>query len=1058
MKLTELSIKNHITTAILYLLVILGGYMSYQNMEKAEDPGYTVKTTTVTTYWPGATAEQMRKQISDPIAEILQKMPETDYIESKNRDGISTVYYNAEASYWGDELLPIWTKLRKKIYIEATPILPEGIQGPFVNDEYGDVYGTVIGISGKGYTSTELYDEAEKLKNTLLISVPQIGKIEFQGIQSERIYIDYNNSKISELNITPKAIYDALSTRNIIISGGQILKDSKRMTVLATGNYKTIEEIGDTVINVLGSNETIYLRDIAQIKKGYEHPATYKTQVNGEESIMLSIALKDGEDNISLGENVKSLIEDYKTDAPLGMNFDIVAFQPEVVKKKVLNFVSNLGQSIVTVLLVMFLALGLRTGFIVASLIPTAIALTLIIMPHMGLGLNQMTLAGLIIALGMLVDNAIVMSESIMIGLENGKGKYESCLEAASSLKIPLMISSLTTVAAFCPIPMVQETMGEYVGPLATIVMITLLNSYIVAMTLVPMLCYYFLKVDPKEENFETPTYKIYRKILTTILRFKKTSLICVIGMLCMGIGLFSMTQKQFMPDSDKPIMYSVIRLPIGSSIEETEKVVGGLNEYLNHEMRVEEKPVSLNPYEWVTSGGTKKKYEDQGILSWSSYIGGGAPRYTLIYNPEAPAPEYAYVIYNVTDYTLIPDFSKKIDSYLKNTNPDVEAFTQILSTGNDKEKNVEYRISGTNLHDLKLHAKEAIDKLNQIDGAANISENWNKTVRRVVVDIDQDKVRRSGLTSEEVAMTLQSTLQGVQVSTYKNSEASPKNALVPILLRTTDEYRDDITALETIKIYSAKLEKSVPLKQIADVKLDWVPGYEYTRNRMYTVTVSSTLKNGATYDSINKTMIPWLDEKVPSWGKGYRWRLGGEGEKSVDNSKALAKVMPIGGIIIVLLLVAQFNSVRKTFVILGSIPLSIVGVSIGLLLTNLKFGFMPVVGMVSLAGIVINNAIVLIDNLEIQQIEFKRSDDAAIIEACQRRFRPIVLTTITTLCGLFPLWFYGGSLFTALAVTLVFGLVFGTVLTLGVVPLLYAILFKVDFKNYTYTPVSKKK
>lgn len=1053
MLLTELSIKNHLTTMILYILIVLGGYISYTGMEKAEDPGFTIKTATITTYWPGATAEQMERLVSDKIGETLQEMEEIDFIDAKNRDGISTVYFNANAIYWGDQLLPIWEKMRKKVYIEAAPKLPDGVIGPFVNDEFGDVYGTVVSVTGEDYSYTELYNEAEKLRQVMLLKVPEIGKIAVYGAQEEKIYVEYNNSKLAEMKISVKDIADALSSRNIITSGGNILDSPDRMTVVPTGNFTTVEEIGKTVINIPGNEEVVYLEDIADVKKGYIDPANYKAEFNGQPSIMLGMSLKSGKDNIVLGKNVKAILDTYQDKAPMGLDYNILAFQSDVVENKVLSFVSNLAQAIVTVLAVMFIFLGLRTGLIVASLVPTAIAIALIVIPKLGYGLNQMTLAGLIIALGMLVDNAIVMSESIMVSMESGKGRLEACLESAESLKIPLLISSLTTMAAFAPIMLVEENMGEYVGPLSIVVIITLFASWIVAMTLVPMLCHRYLKVEQQEENFETKGYKMYRGLLIKLLKFKKLGLIGVAVMLMIGLFLFGLTKKQFMPESDKPIMYSILRLPIGTALETTEGIVDDLNDYIEENFRVPDETLPTGIIDIMLTGGTSKVYEEEGIISWGSFIGGGAPKYTLIYSPEAPAPEYAYIIYNTTNYKMIPELSRQIDEYLMSRYPDLEVFSNILSTGNSAEKNIEYRISAPDQEQLRIRVEEIKAKLGTINGAANISDNWNQEVRRIIVDVDQDRVRKAGLTSEEVALSLQSILTGVQATTFRNPDAPPLNSLVPVTLRTTSEFRDDITALETTRVYSARTGETVPLKQIADVRLDWAPGFIYTRDRVFTMNVSATLENDVTSAEVDAIMVPWLDENIPTWAGDFTWSLGGENESSNDNTAALGAKLPIAGLIIVLLLVAQFNSIKKPIAILSSIPLGIIGVSVGLLVSGEKFGFMPLVALVSLAGVVINNAIVLIDSIDIQIDEYGRSPEVAVIEACQRRMRPILLTTITTLCGLLPLWFFGGTLFAPLAVALIFGLIFGTTLTLGVVPLFYAVLFKVSYKDYKYVP-----
>ncbi len=1068
MNVTELSIKNHITTLILYALIIVAGVMSYGSIEKGEDPPYQIKTAVISTMWPGATAMQMAELVSDPIEEIVQDIEELKFVETKNLPGMATTYVQIEAKY--RDLAPIWEKVRKKMQYEAAPKMPSGVIGPIVNDEFGDVFGTVIMVTADGYSSRELANIANDLRDQILKKVDEAGKVHLYGVQDERVYINFDNSKIAAMGLTPTDIISSINSRNKVIDAGSIKISNDRMNVTATGDYLSVEEIGSTVINIPGSNEILYLRDIASIERGYVDPATYITRFNGQEAVAVAVSLKDGADDTKLGKNVAELITRYEETYPIGVNFDFIAYSPRRVLDKVNSFVSNLAQSIVTVLAVMFIALGFRTGLIVASLIPTSIALTFVIMPKFGVNLDQISLAGLIIALGMLVDNAIVMAESIMVELENGKSRWDACVQSATSLKIPLLISSLTTVAAFSPIFLIEEAVGEYLGPMSKVVVITLLSSWVIAMTLIPLLCYLFLKVDVKEESYNTKLYSLYRAGLIKVLKYKFISALAALGLFIFGMLLFGLTEKQFMPDSDQVIMRTTVRLPKGSDIKSTEGVIKILDQYVAENYQVEDKQVPVGFFTNMFSGGTARKYEKNGVLNWGSFIGGGAPRYILAYGPEARLPEYAYLLYNVTNYEIIEEMALDIDTYVKDKFPGIEIVSDIMGGGVSTEKPIEYRLSGDNLEDLFSKVEEVKNKLRTIPEAKEITDNWKLPIRKLSIEVDQEKVRQSGLNSEEVGQGLEAILGGLNIGVYREPIGDAIKKSIPIVLRTTEAYREDVEKLETVKIHSRATGESVPLSQIAKITLDHEYGLVYKRDRIYTIIVQAELVGEATANEVNKIMVPWLQDKMEEWesekggkvrkigstfqnreGTFYKFEIGGEMESSSDSQASLASKLPAAGLIMFLLLVAQFNSIKKPIIIFLTIPLGILGVSIGLLVTGYPFGFTPLIALVSLSGIVVNNAIVLLDQIDVEVNENGLPQTHAIVVAAQKRLRPILLTTATTLCGLIPLWLFGGKLFESMAVSLIFGLVFATLLTLGVIPALFSIFFKINFKKYDY-------
>ncbi len=1071
MDITNFSIKNRVTIIILYALVIFAGINTFKNMQKGEDPPFTIKTATITTRWPGATATQMAELVSDMVEEVVQDIEELDYVDTKNSPGLSTTYVNIKPEY--RDLPPIWEKLRKKVKYNIEPYLPEGASMPNVNDEFGDVFGSVIMITADGYNYHEMAGIAENMRTQILKKVPEAGKVHLYGDQSERIYINFDQFRLAQLGITPQNIETAIKSRNEMLSSGNIVMGNDELILNSTGDFSSIEDIENTVINIPGSNEIIYLKDIAKVGRGYLDPSSYLTRFNGKKSIAVAVSLKDGSDDTKLGEHLKELITSLKEKYPIGVNFDFVAYSPQRVIDKTNSFVSNLIQAVATVLLVMLVSLGLRTGLIVASLIPTSIAMSFVIMPHFGVNLDQMSLAGLIIALGMLVDNAIVMSESIMVAMEKGESRLDACLKSARQLKIPLLMSSLTTVAAFTPIFLIEESMGEFVGPMAKVVVFTLLSSWIVAMTLVPLLCFTSLKVGEKKHDYKSFVYKIYRRILIAALKNKTITVLFAAGMFCMGIFLFKFTGKEFMPESDKKIMLSTIRMPKGTSIATTEKVAKDLDKYIEENFKVDDEQVSVGLAKDLISGFTMREYKKDGILNWGTFIGGGAPRFILSYSPEAPSSDYAYAIYNTTNHKIIPKFAQELDEHMRNLYPDIDISTKKLETGPSAEKDVEYRLSGENVEDLFSKVSIIENKLRSIPITQNIANSWKNKTKKLTINIDQERVKKAGLSTEDVSNALSTNLDGMQVGTYREPHSPITDKSIPIVLRTNEAHNTLFSMLDTITIYSSSTGIFVPLSQIADIKLDFDYGYIYKRDRVYTIAVQGDVAYGHTSNEIDSIMSPWIAEKVKEWeaekgekvkiqtatglvssaeGANYKYSIGGTTEMSNKQSNALGEKLPYAGLFILLLLVAQFNSIRKPIIILLTIPLGILGVAVGLLVGQQNFGFFAIIGLVSLSGVVVNNAIVLLDQIDIEINEKHLQPNHAVVMAAQSRFRPIFLTTVTTLCGLIPLWLFGGTMWKPMAVALIFGLVFATILTLGVIPVLYAIFFKVHYKNYSYS------
>ncbi len=1027
MDLTRFAITNNRVTAIFLLAVLLGGYSAYQTMEQSMDPGFTIRTAQIVTRFPGANPERVEALVTDQLEKAIQELPELDFVTSTSKTGVSIISANVRDEF--TTMRPIWDKLRRKIN-DAARSLPKGALTPEVNDEFGDVYGTIIAVTGDGFDYRELKDFALQLRDGLL-RLENIGKVDLLGSQAERIFVEYNDARLAKLNLSVSQVSQILQSRNILISGGSLLAGEERLELEPSGNFNTVEELARTVISVPSRPGLLYLEDIAEISRGYIDPPASKVRANGQPALMLALSVREGGNIVTLGEEVQDLLERSRNQYPLGVNLDIVAFEPERVAKKVEEFTSSVVQAVLIVLASMLLMLGIRTGLVTATLVPSALLMSLLVMQWMGLGLNQMTLASLIIALGMLVDNAIVMNESIMVSMSEGVPPVEAAVSSAKELRIPLLTSSLTTSAAFLPIYLAEGSMGEYTGVLFTVVTITLFCSWLLALTVIPLLCARFLKVKGRKgkDAYNTPFYRMYRGVLFRLVRVPLLSLGLILGIFFLSLQGFALIPNVFFPPDNTPIMTAEFEAPIGTSIEKTEEFVQDLDDFIQTEL-------------------VQTKERSDGVLNWSAYVGQGAPRFTLTYSSHPAGPEYAYLLFNLTTAELIPEFAHKIEQFCRERYPSVIPTIGPLPLGAVINNPVEVRISGSDQTQVFAIADTVKAQMQSIAGTRNVGDDWGERTKKLTVQIDEPRARRSGVTHQDIAMSLQSVLSGYAATEYREG-----TEIIPVTIRSVAADRQDVSKLESLNVYSQSQGTSVPLMQVAALAIEWQPAKRLRRNRLTTVTVSSNLTEGVTTAEVTTQLAGWLEKEQSSWPPGHFYEFGGELEQSARGEGAIIDKLPYAGIMILILLIMQFNSFRRPLIILLTIPLALVGVVVGLLVTSSFFGFMTLLGLISLAGIVINNAIVLLDRIAIEINENGHAPPRAVIEAAQRRLRPILLTTVTTVGGLIPLWLGGGPMWESMAIAIIFGLIFATLLTLGVVPVLYTLFFRVKFKGFRYKP-----
>ncbi|MEZ4601285.1 MAG: efflux RND transporter permease subunit [Syntrophotaleaceae bacterium] len=1022
MNITRAAIEKNRITIIALLVVALAGLFYFSSLPRAEDPGFVVRVAQVLTYFPGASPERVEQLLTDKLEKAIQQIPQIDYITSESKPGVSVIWVNILERY--DEMRPIWDDLRRKVD-RATAELPDEVIGPFVNDEFGDIFGIIVAISGEDHSYAELKEIADDCRNELLLN-PQIAKVDIQGIQPERIFVEYSNARLAELGLSPYQLKSILEARNIIIPGGEIFTDREQIVLEPTGNFDSVADLKKTVITLPEGKGVLYLEDIVDISRHYIDPPTALVHYNGKPALTLALNLREGGDMLALGEDVKAALERFRQVYPIGVDFDIVAFQPDHVERKVDEFLSNLLQAMAIVLAVMLLFLGFRTGMVVSALIPMAMIMAVMVMGMLDIGIDQMSLAAMIIALGMLVDNAIVMSESIMVQMAEGKPAVQAAIDSARELKIPLLTSSLTTAAAFLPIYLAKSSTGEYTAPLFKVVTITLLSSWVLSLTMTPLFCVRFLRVrhSPEAGSFDTRFYRFYRRLLLAVLRHRLVTVAVLTFALAASLAGFTQVPRKFFPPHDKAIFSAELRLPVGTPLERMEQVVSEIENFMLKEMMADPEENS------------------DGLVNWVSYIGSGAPRYMLPYSPEAPSSEYTYMLINGTNREhCLEEMIPLLERYCLNHFPDLTPKIRPLILGPPIENPIEVRLSGKDVDRLFDRAEGVKAELAAFQGTRNITDDWGARTKKLVVQVNQPRALRAGLTSRDIAISLQTILSGIQTTEFREEDE-----LIPVTLRSVAADRKDIGKLESHNIYVQQTGQSVPLKQVADIEIAWQPGKIIRRNRVRTVTIQANVDETANAIDIGEKIGDWLNKQSSSWPFGDKYQLGGEIETSGEANASIAVNLPLTGLLILLLLVAQFNSCRRPLIILLTIPLGMIGVTFGLLVTGSYFGFMTLLGIIALAGIVINNAIVLIDRINIEIEENGREPAEAIIESAQRRLRPILLTTGTTMGGLLPLWLGGGPMWEPMAITIIFGLAFATVLTLGLVPVLYSLFFRVRF------------
>ncbi|MFT6408116.1 MAG: multidrug efflux pump subunit AcrB [Arenicella sp.] len=1021
MNLTQIAVNNNRTLLVLVFALFVTGISSFFSLPKQQDPGFTIRTAVISTRFEGASPERVEQLVTKKIEEKVQEMPEIDFITSESLPGISIIQVNFQERY--TNMRPIFDNLRRKVE-DVQSQLPEGVRMPQVNDEYGDIFGSVYSLTGEGFSYAELLEVADQIRDELLKD-PDVAKVNIHGAQQERVFIDYKSATLNELGLSPQQLADILSRANIVSAGGNIVSGTERITLEPTGNFESIEDIRRTVISIPEVG-LVYLSDIANVYLDYEDPPSKLTRVNGESAMAIGVSMREGGDILKLGARLDALMPVLEREYPWGISVEKIWFQADLVEVSIDNFVSSLSQSVMIVVVVMLIFLGFRTGLVVATLIPFTMMISFYFMQVFSITINQISLAALIIALGLLVDNAIVIVESVLVKRNAGISAVQAAVESGKELATPLLVSSLTTAAAFMPIGLAESAVGEYTSDIFYVVAIALLVSWFLAMTFLPLLSMVAIKAPAggdAEDALDGPLYSVYSKCLNWSLRNRPISIAAILVVFLLSIMLLRFVPQIFIEPSEDPVFTAKLEMPLGTSIQTTTAMVEDLDRFIKREYA-------------QADGDTPAA-----MTSWMTFVGEGGPRLALTLNPPNQNPANAFLIANTRDGQVVDEVINGIEAYLTKAQPDLSKQISRLENGPPVGYPIVMRIQGDDVDQLYSIADSMTAILYSNAKVLSVKNSWGLPSKKLRVEVNQERAQRAGVSSYDVAYSLRANLQGQQLSQFRDEDD-----LVPIILRADVSDREDISKLDGLSVYSQSTGNIVPLRQVADVKLVFEAGVIEHRDRVKTLSLKVQLKPEFNAAEVTAEIEPLLANQSALWPDGYQYELGGEASESGDAGASIAAKLPIAFLVILMLLVSQFNSIRSPIIILVTIPLGLIGVINGLLVAGSSFGFFTILGIIALSGIIINNAIVLIDRINIERFELDKEPRDAIIHACKQRLRPIILATATTVLGMLPLVWGGTAMFKPMAISIIFGLSFATLLTLLVVPILYSLFYRVSF------------
>ncbi|AVX13782.1 efflux RND transporter permease subunit [Stutzerimonas stutzeri] len=1011
--LSAWALQNRQIVVYLMLLLALVGALSYSKLGQSEDPPFTFKAMVIQTQWPGATAEEVSRQVTERIEKKLMETGEYERIVSFSRPGESNVTFMARDSMRSKDIPDLWYQIRKKIG-DIRHTLPPGIQGPFFNDEFGTTFGNIYALTGEGFDYAILKDYADRIQLQLQ-RVKNVGKVELIGLQDEKIWIELSNVKLATLGVPLEAVRQALEAQNAVSAAGFVETISDRVQLRVTGSFETVKEIRDFPIRVAG--RTFRIGDVAEVHRGFNDPPAPRMRFMGEPAIGLAVSMKSGGDILILGEALQQEFARLQQELPAGMQLRKVSDQPAAVKTSVGEFVKVLIEALVIVLLVSFFSLGVRTGLVVALSIPLVLAMTFAAMNYLDIGLHKISLGALVLALGLMVDDAIIAVEMMAIKMEQGYDRLRAASFAWTSTAFPMLTGTLITAAGFLPIATANSSTGEYTRSIFQVVAISLIASWIAAVMFVPLIGEKLLPDMAKahkqsggdgHDPYATPFYQRVRRVVTFCVRRRKTVILLTLVIFAAAVVLFRLVPQQFFPASGRLELMVDLKLAEGASLKATEAEVARLEQMLK---------------------------ERAGIDNYVAYVGTGSPRFYLPLDQQLPATSFAQFVVLADSIESREALRSWLIERMREDFPSLRGRVTRLENGPPVGYPVQFRVTGEHIDVVRGLARQVAAKVGENPHVANVHLDWQEPSKMVRLNVDQDRARALGVSTAELSGFLRRTFIGNSVSQFRED-----NELIEILLRGTERERLELSMLPSLAI-PTESGRSVPLSQVATLEYGFEEGVIWHRNRLPTVTVRADVYGDEQPAALVRQIEPTLADVRAQLPGGYLLEVGGTVEDSERGQRSVNAGLPLFVIVVMTLLMAQLKSFSRSAMVFLTAPLGIIGVALFLLLFGQPFGFVAMLGTIALSGMIMRNSVILVDQIE-QDIGAGQARFSAIVEATVRRFRPIVLTALASVLAMIPL--SRSIFFGPMAVAIMGGLIVATALTLLFLPALYAAWFRV--------------
>lgn len=1021
MNLTDFSLRNRTLIVVLTIGALYAGFQSFNSLPRLEDPEFTIKEALVVTAYPGATPYQVEEEVSDELERAIQQLGKIKRIESRNIPGQSTITVEMRSTVPGEALPQIWDELRRKVG-DAQSNLPPGAGPSLVIDDYADVYGIFFAIYGDEYSYRELYDVAKMLRKELVL-VKDVAKVELFGFVPEVIYVEFDRERLSQIGISPDAIAEQLVAEGIVFDAGRVQAGEEYLSIQPDSLIDTSQDLGDILITK-GDESQIRLRDIANIDRGYAQPAKNKLHMNGHRAIGIGVSTEVGGNVVTMGEGVKKRLAELEGEIPLGIDLEFIYMQSDMVTTAIDGFLVNLVEAVAIVVVVLLLFMGLRSGLIIGFVLVLTICGTFIFMGPAGVALERISLGALIIALGMLVDNAIVIIDGMLVRINGGMDAEEAAKEVAGQTSMPLLGATAVAIIAFAAIGLSPDSTGEFCSSLFTVIGISLSLSWVTAMTITPLLGIWFLKPPkPDEKNagkgaYDSALYKGYRKFLELCLRFRWVTVGVVVAMFALSLYGFGFTDKSFFPASTTPKFRVDVFWAIDQHIDVTEEKVTAIEQGLA---------------------------ELEGVTHVASAIGQGPLRFMLTFAPEKEHSGYAQFLIDIEDYRTLARDVQRAEEYIESVAPNAIVFGRTFDLGPSKPGKIEARLVGPDPDVLRELENQALAIFKADPDTKGSRGRWYERVKVIRPRLSEEQADAHGITTRAVAQAIQGTFEGQPVGVYRE-----RDEVIPVLFRQPPPIRNDVANLRQIPIWSPVAQRYIPLANVVTgLETKWSDEVVERRNRKRTLTVVTDPTHESA-PTLWSRLAPQIE--AMSFPPGYYVEWGGEYESQRDAQAALFAPIPMFVAIMVVIVIGLFNAIRQPLVIWLAVPLALIGVTAGLLLTKQPFGFMALLGFLSLSGMLIKNAIVLVDEIDLQTRSGKATYPA-ILDSGVSRLRPVAMAAATTILGMIPL--FTDAFFIAMAVTIVFGLLVATVLTMIVVPTLYAIFFNAHKDGDTRGPTT---